>query len=318
MKRLLFSILVLFALSGCASEPGEVGIVARVNGHPIFLSQLEFQHDLMQADYDGRMVPGVEKLRSEYGKILGDLIVQELVLQQLQRLDLAVTDAELKLAEDQVRADYPEGAFEQVLIEEYIDLKSWRQQLRYHLAVKKFYAQVLRPKAKIDYKEAEAYYKKHISDFFLPDSLKLLVLRAPNRKLLERAVDKYLTDNDLKALMQSLGEVSAREVIVREEKLPVSWKSALTDVEPGQTTGILSEKFGFEAIVLLERSPAKVLNPTQAYPLVEEALLDQKLTEAFSAWLDEALSYSTIEISEHLIPEGSKENNQDEESNSSS
>lgn len=318
MKRFLLFALMLIVLSGCSSEPGEVGIVARVNGHPIQLSQLEFQHDLMQADYGGRIVPGVEKLRTEYGQILGDLIVQELILQELQRLDLAVTDKELKEAEDQVRSDYPEGAFEQVLIEEYIDLKAWRQQLLYHLAVKKFYSQVLRPKAKIDYKEAEAYYKQHIADYFLPDSLKLLVLRGPNRQLVERAVERYLTDNDLQSLTRSLGEVSAREVIVREGKLPVSWKSVLDGVQPGQASGVLSEKFGFEAIVLLERSPAKVLTPTQAYPLVEEALLDQKLATAFSEWLDGALSRSVIEVSEHLVPKSEEEGQGEEDSEPSS
>lgn len=300
--RFVFLTLILLAFTGCAEESEEMGIVARVNGSPIFLSQLEFQHDLAQMEYGVSGVPSVDKLRSEYGQILSDLIVQELIVQELARLDLSVTDEELKAAEDQVRKDYPEGAFEQVLIEEYIDLKSWRKQLSYYLAVKKFYSQVLRPKSKIDYKEAEDYYKRHISEYYLPASSKFLVIRGPNKDLVQKAVSRFMEDQDARALSVEFGEVTARDLIVRDERLPKTWAKALTGVGLNQATPIMSGQFGFEALVLLERNPAKVLSPTQAYPLVEEALLDEKLHDAFSGWLEEAMSKANIEVSEHLLP----------------
>lgn len=317
-KNILLAALLLFLCAGCAGEPDEMGVVARINGKPIMLSQLEFQHDLMQTDYGSGMVPSVERLRNEYGQLLGDLVMQELIVQELERLDLSVTDDEFEAAENQVRNDYPEGAFEQVLIEEYIDLKAWRQQLRYHLAVNKFYSLVLRPQIKIDYKEAEDYYKKHISDYYLPASLKLLVIRAPNRQLVERAVEKFQAQKDVESLTTALGEVSARELIVREERLPASWVNALKGVGEGEATAILSEKFGFESVVLIERSDAKVLNPTQAYPLVEEVLLEQKLRKRFSTWLDQTLMSARIEISEHLSPEENSKNEVTNSGNSSS
>lgn len=299
-------ILILFfavVLSACAGDSDDMGIVARVNGEPIYLTQLEFQHDQFQSDYVGAYVPSVDKLRSEYGDILTDLIVQELVAQELKRRDMAVTDEEVQAAEDAVRADYPEGAFEQVLVEEYIDLKSWRQQLRYHLARRKFFHQVLRPQIKIDYKEAEQYYRDHISDFYLPESLRVLVVRGPSRELVERAVEKYLVDQDQMALATAFGEVETREVMVREGRLSAAWRNALKGLEPSQSSSVQADRFGFESLVLLERSKAKVLAPAQAYPLVEEALLDSKLQHAFETWLSEALVAAKISVSEHLLAE---------------
>lgn len=296
-------ILLLVILSGCAGDSDDMGIVARVNGEPIYLTQLEFQHDQFQSDYVGAYVPSVDKLRNEYGDILTDLIVQELVAQELKRRDMAVTDEEVQVAENTVRADYPEGAFEQVLVEEYIDLKSWRQQLRYHLARRKFFQQVLRPQIKIDYKEAEQYYRDHISDFFLPESLRVLVVRGPSRELVEKAVEKYLADQDQMVLATAFGEVETREAMVREGRLSAAWRNALKGLEPGQSSPVQADRFGFESLVLLERSKAKVLAPAQAYPLVEEALLDSKLQNAFEAWLSDALVSARISVSEHLLAE---------------
>lgn len=311
MYRITVFFLLLVALCGCAGDSQDIGIVARVNGSPIYLTQLEFQHDQFQADAAGGYVPSVGKLRSEYGDILGDLIVQELVVQELQRRDMAVTDEEVQEAEQAVRSDYPEGAFEQVLVEEYIDLKSWRMQLRYHLAQKKFYQQVLRPQIKIDYKEAEKYYRDHISDFYLPESLRVLVVRGPSRELVEKAVEKFRIDRDHVQLATAFGEVETREVVVREGRLSAAWRNAVSGLEPGQSSTVLADKFGFESLVLLERSKAKVLEPAQAYPLVEEALLESKLNSALEEWLSATLATAHISVSEHLLGQAFEEKPQD-------
>lgn len=302
MRKYILLCLSLLMLAACSGNGDDLGIIARVNGEPIHLSQLEFQHDQFQADVVGGFVPSVDSLRKEYGDILTGLIVQELVIQELAKHDLPVTDHELLKAEEEVRADYPEGAFEQMLVEEYIDLKSWRRQLKYHLGMKKFYQQVLRPKIKIDYKEAQQYYRDHISDFFLPESLRILIIRGPSREVVGKAVKVYLKDHDRGALATAFGEVETREVVVREERLSATWKNAVGKLEPGQTSGVLTDRFGFEALVLLERSPAKVLEPAQAYPLVEEALLESKLREAFEEWLEKAVEGAKISVSSHLLP----------------
>ncbi len=302
MIRKLYICVLVVLIFGCTNNSEDMGIVARVNGAPIYLSQLEFQHDQFQADTAGTYVPSVEKLKNEYGEILTELIVQELVVQELVKQDMAVTEHELLKAEEVVRADYPEGAFDQMLIEECIDLKSWRRQLFDYLAMKKFFQQVLRPQIKIDYKEAQAYYRKHISDFYLPESLRILVVHGPSRQIVERAVEKYLAEKDQVNLATAFGEVETREVVVREGGLSATWKNAISGLAPGQSSGVLTDRFGFEALILQERSPAKVLAPAQAYPLVEKALLENKLRDAFATWLSSSVTKAKITVSSHLLP----------------
>ncbi|WP_419787820.1 peptidyl-prolyl cis-trans isomerase [Pseudodesulfovibrio sp.] len=301
MIKKSFVCLLLLLLVGCSGNADDIGIVARVNGAPIYLSQLEFQYDQSQSD-SVMAVPSVEKLKAEYGDILTELIVQELVVQELKRQEISVSEHDLLKAEEEVRADYPEGAFDQMLIEECIDLKAWRLQLRNYLAMKKFYHLVLRPQIKIDYKEAQEYYREHISDFYLPESLRVLVVRGPSREIVERAVKKYLTEKDQVNLATVFGEVETREVVVRESRLSAAWKSALAGLQPGQSSGVQTDRFGFEALVLQERSPAKVLAPAQAYPLVEKALLESKLQDAFAKWLTQALASAKITETSHLLP----------------
>lgn len=265
------------------------------------LDTLEYIHDMESLANEGDGIPSVEVLRSEYRDILSGLIVSELVRQELSRLGLEVTDQEFLEEEEMIRADYPEGEFEEMLREQYVDIDHWRIQMRDQLAMRKFMQQVLRPTIKIDYKEAEEYYKAHIADFVMPASMRLLVIRGPNQQIVEGAVAKFREEKDIPGLSKAFTELEVRELVMNEKRLPAIWKASLRGLKVGQNSGVIKEKFGYEALVVLERTPEKVLSPTQVYPLVEEVLLERKLEQAFDAWLDGAVSNARIEISEHLL-----------------
>lgn len=301
MNRMIPFLLLLLLLSGCDRARDDMGVVARVNGKPIALSQLEFQHDLLHMDGAGTFVPSVESLRVEYGSILSQLVVLELIEQELERQNMAVTDDELRAEENRVRADYPGDAFEQVLIEEYIDLASWRRQLRYEIARRKFFQKVLRPHVKVDYLEADTYYKNHIKDFRISESFKLVVLRTALKEDVNRAVAVFRESGDTAQVSKKVPVASVNELTVGAGQLSQDWKEALADLPEGEVSRVLQIRGGFEALVLLRRLPSSVLSPTQAYPLVEEVLVGRKLAEKFDEWLAEQMQTARVEVSAHLL-----------------
>lgn len=300
----LLVLLVAALLSACFD--GDMGVVARVNGHPIHLAQLEFQHDLLHMDSSGTTTPSVDSLRAEYGRILGDLIVLELVRQDLKERGLSVTDEELKAEEDRVRADYPEGTFDQMLVEEYIDLADWRQQVRYTLAREKFNQLVLRPQIHIDYREAEKYYETHLDDFRVPASVHVITVCGVHRDDVEHALKIYRAVHDPQVLHADLKGVAVREMTVPQENLSTVWHNALQELPTGEASPVMEVCSGFEALVLIDCSPAKLLDPSTAYPQMEERLLEQKLQVAFEYWLKKELARAEIRISERLLPKVGK------------
>ncbi|HBR05575.1 MAG TPA: parvulin peptidyl-prolyl isomerase [Desulfovibrio sp.] len=302
MKRLLILCAALLFCSACSSAPREEeGVVARVNGRPIYLNQLEFQHDMLHLEISAA-APTVAGLKKEYGQILGQLIMLELVQEEMEARDLVPTDEEVKKAEETIRADYPPGAFEQVLIEEYIDLDSWRRQLRSHLNLERFFQQVLRPQVRIEYTEAEAYYQEHIQEFSLPPRLRLAVILAQDRDAVDKTLEQYRARRDIAALLAGGGPAAVREITVRDAQLPEKWRDLLSRLQPGQPTGILHDDAGFQSLILVERLPAAVLPPAQAYPLIEQALAEVKLQEAFEQWLSAKIAKAQIAVSAHLLP----------------
>lgn len=280
------AVLALALLSAaCTRSPEEKGVVAKVNGRPITLQQLEMRHGFAVLAGPGENNPSVARLQEEYGQVLGDLVVLELVAQALEKRGLQVVDEELARAEAEIRTDYPPGAFEQVLVEEYIDLDTWRQQLRARLALEKFFREVLRPEIKLDYQEAEAYYKDHIHDFYLPPRVRFIMLRGPGLELVDQAVAAYAQSPDPAAVNARFPQVLVQDLKMREDRLTAAWRGALKGLAPGQASPSLAERDGFTRLILVENTPAKVLDPSRAYPLVEKVLVEEKLGRAFDAWL---------------------------------
>ncbi|ACS80047.1 SurA N-terminal domain-containing protein [Maridesulfovibrio salexigens] len=302
MKKILIGVLLACSLFGCQNKSEEPGIIARVNGNPIYLSQLEYKYDLTHEGVGG-FVPSVEQVRAEYGQILGDLIVQELVAQELEQREIPVSDKELKEAEDEVRSDYPDDSFEQILIEEYIDINAWRSQLKYQLAMDKFFQDILRPEIKIDYKEAEKYYRTHLSDFYMPAGYKFVMVKGMGKDLVLKGVDLYREGLTPAAISAKLRKVSVREIWIRNGQIPANWKPFVEDLEPGKATPVITQKKEVFCLILKEKKEATLLTPLQAYPMVEKVLLERKLKEKFESWLKEKMATSKIKISKELLPE---------------
>ena len=309
-KRFISILLACLLLSGCQTESEDPGVIARVNGTPIYLTQLEYKYDLTH-EGNGGFVPSVEQVRAEYGQILGDLIVQELVSQELGQRGISVSDKELKKAEDEVRSDYPDDSFEQILIEEYIDINAWRSQLKYQLAMDKFYSDILRPEIKIDYKEAERYYRTHLSDFYMPAGYRFVMVKGLSKDLVLKGVKLFREGLSPATISAKLRKVSVQEIWIRSGQVPAGWKPFVEDLQIGEASSVITQKKEVFCLILKEKKQATLLTPLQAYPTVEKVLLEKKLQEKFEAWLQKKLAASKIKISKDLLPEVEKEEQTD-------
>jgi len=304
-RRAILAALAAFALvlAGCNRHgQDDAGVVARVNGRPITLDMVEFQYDLEHFEaLTGRM-PSVSALRGAYGEILGQLIAQELVSQELAKRGQDVTDEELKNAEARIRADYPGDSFQKMLADEYIDLDMWRRRLRYSCALEKFQRLVLRPSIHLDYREVEAYYRAHQDAFRLPERVRLLVVMATDRALTGSVLAAHARTPAAAALMAAYPGAEVREVTIARDLLVPAWAEALRDADAASGKGVIvPNRLGFEGLLLLERLPARDLDIAQVYPRVEAALVDERLQQAFELWLAKAVDASVIRVSSRIL-----------------
>jgi len=289
--RAILPLLLLssLTLAACGSEPAERGVAAKVNGRPIPVKLLEFAHSLSLSN--PMIVPGdaLSGLRAEYGQALAGLIAEELVSQELARRGLEVTPAEVKEAETTARAGYPGGSFEDVLAGEGLDQ-----------------AEVLRPRVSISPEEAQQYYREHSLEFSRPVGVKYLKVESKTGESLGKALKEASGSSDPAGILSVFSEVAVQAQASPEEALPKPWRDMLAGLKPGQASRVGTGGLGFQAFILLERTPARTEGLVQVYQIVEKRLIEAKLKREYESWLTQALNASVIELSPGLTPGSGK------------
>ena len=294
--------LVFVVLAGCAQQPPSKGVVARVNGDPVYLSEVRADHDLHYMTWSSANDFDVQSLGHEYGTVLADIILQRLILQTLSAEHLDVSDEDVAREEALIRADYPDDiSFEQTLIDEYVDLDQWREQLRSRLSRQRFLDDYLRPRVTIGYEAARDYYRDHRSDFVVPERFVFTVFHGKDRESLTAALAAYrqagnATPENGKKIEDGHDVVDIHDMDVPDHALSSSWREILAGLAPQDASEVIAGKNAMTILFLHERTPRTVLSPSAAYPLVEHKLVEQGMKDAFDAWMEHVLAHAKIEI----------------------
>ena len=102
-----------------------------------------------------------EELRDAQVRLLNQLTVELIILERAKELEISVTDDELERAVSEIKSDYPEGEFEETLIEFAVAYDVWLNRLRTRLTMDKVVEAELKSPISISPEDISQYYKKN-------------------------------------------------------------------------------------------------------------------------------------------------------------
>jgi len=283
-------------LCACSGESLPPGVVATVNGEPITLRELEARDDarsgVMLTPLHEALT--VEGLRRRYGESLSVLIAEKLMLQALSEKKLLPSTADVREAENTIRADYPDGEFEKSVQEQYADIAEWRAQLKKMLALRVFQKKVLFPRIAVSDDDVTAWYKANERQFFQLGHLEFLFFTGPDRKRVEQAREAYLAGKT------PADGVTSSTLRMAPERLPTAWVESMTAAGKGKPTPVRQEEALYQFFVLTGRTEPRQLSQEEAAPLIREILAEKRAAPALEKWIEDTLSTAKIRVSSHL------------------
>ena len=94
-------------------------------------------------------------------RVLNQLTERLIVFERAKELGIGVDDQELDARVASIKADYPKGEFEQVLLEQAVSFTEWKNDIRTRLLMQKVIDLELDPKIQVTSEEISAYYEQH-------------------------------------------------------------------------------------------------------------------------------------------------------------
>ncbi|MDR2668456.1 MAG: peptidylprolyl isomerase [Desulfovibrio sp.] len=303
-KRNAYLTLLMFCLAAALLLPGELravpGDVAEVDGQGISFSELESARiSLFTGFSPNAPEPDEATLLSQYRYVLGRIIEEAAVCRYMEQNGFALAPDALEEEERRIRADYPEGAFDDMLIRSGLEIDDWRRALYRCLSVEQFLSKVLRPEITITADEVQQYYLAHTEEFVVPELWHFLRILGRDIKAVEAArADLAAGTEAAEARQKHL--VTIQDINMSIDLVPEELAAALAPLAPGKASKVIKSGQEYTALVLLTKTPPSVLDPAEISQRVERALSEEKMRSIYEDWLRKRLKSVKVRITPAL------------------
>ena len=170
MKKSLFrlfypigSILLCILAMGCEQKTSDYGneVLLRVGEGVLTVHDFNEAFEISKTAYAHNIRQHSDDLRDAQTRLLNQLSIEMVILQRGKELGISVSDDELERAVSDIKSDYPEGEFEQTLIEFAVSYDAWLNRLKTRLTMDKVVDTELKNRISIAPEDISEYYKKN-------------------------------------------------------------------------------------------------------------------------------------------------------------
>lgn len=305
-RPILLFVLLLF-LAGCWQQKPSptAATVALVNDEPITVQEL--QTAIAETNDTGsQTMEATAEEKAELARgLLEQLIERKMLLQEARRLQIQLTEGEMRERLSDIREGVEEEAFLRYLSEQKITKEAWEASARETLLIEKLLNQLVGDQISLPEEELLQYYDSHLEEWSVPEQIKL-------RQILVE------TETEAEAIRQSLAEgadfLEAAQTHAQTlefgkdgdlgyraaEELPMEFEP-LFKAEIGSVSGIIKTPFGYHLVKMEDRQPARTLSFDEVKEQIYQTLLEEKREALFSRWFENIRRKTEVKINEELL-----------------
>lgn len=293
---LLFTL--IFIISGCVNKDKQEGVVATVNDEIITLRSIE---SLLNSKFTPILMfknSSLNTTKNYYGDALGTLIIHTLIRQDLEKRGIPVRNDILENEVLVIKNDFHPQLMEKYFDEAVIDEIDWKELTRDHIELLVFMERVLLPKIKVFPDEVSNYYNKHQKEFIIPECQEITYISASKKDVLEQFCNNIKNIKSITTLQDKNIIIQSFYVPTKDMDNPENYNNKGT--KPGVCGKLFEEKGSWQTTIISNKIASHKLELPEAYSLIEDILIKQKLNNEFEKWLQNALDNSKILVSPNL------------------
>ena len=175
--KLTFLICVLsivYTLAGCADfeSKSKDEYFLRVGDRVITVLDFNRAFEIAKAAYPHNAIQQPAVAREARLDLVNQMIEEMILQERAKELDIKITDAEVEKAVADIKLDYPDDVFDQVLLENAVPYNSWEEGIKKHLLIEKVVAKELDDQIEITPDDVSKYYEERYKNDMLKSDIK--------------------------------------------------------------------------------------------------------------------------------------------------
>ena len=305
MLKKIFYLLILMAifLSACGVfDPPDKRVVITVGKRNVYedelkrdIRRLTFEVGINDEDIKDLILPLVNRIIDHY-----------LILEYGKAKGIQVSDNELETAVKEIKRDYPEKVFQEMLLKRYIDFNAWKEGLRQQLLIEKIIKKALENITTISFQDTKTYFDSHQNDFKHPQMIKLRQIVSSTRDEAEKILALLTQGEDMKGLARKYSKAPEAENggelgWLAKGELEKSIEDVVFSLPIGTASSVVKTTYGFHIFEVLEKRSEGSKSLPESMAEIEQKLSLQKRDAFYRNWLKELRNLFPVLINEGLL-----------------
>ena len=156
----------MFALIGCSGHDTGNGdeYLIRIGERVVTVADFNRAFEIAKTAYTHNSLQNPEDTKEAQLRLMNQMTEELVLLQRAGELGIGVSDEELEKAVEKIKADFPDDAFEQTLLEYAVSYKSWKSGLKTRLLMEKLVQQELKDETVIQPDEVAKFYEENYNN----------------------------------------------------------------------------------------------------------------------------------------------------------
>jgi len=164
--KLIFLICFLwvgYTLAGCSDSEHKQRdeYFVKVVDRTITVSDFNKAFEIAKNAYPQNRIQRPDVAQEVRLRLIQQMIEEMTLLERAEELGITMTDSQVEKALKDIKRDYPDNVFQEILLEYAIPYQSWREGLKTRLLMEKVIAQELGDKIEITHDDISKYYEEH-------------------------------------------------------------------------------------------------------------------------------------------------------------
>ena len=299
--RILSLLLCLSGLvAGCSSEPVVEALPALIVINDQEITKADFLVEFEQSLQKDQQLSGIEREELQRS-FLVQLIDRELIHGEARRLNIALTAADVEVALQGYREDYPGSSFEEMLAERGLTLEAWREELKESLIMEKLLEQAVYSMVSVSDEEVSAYFKANRDQFDRPEQVRarqiVVADEAEGQEVLgilrqERPFAEVAAEYSLSPDAEQGGDLG----FFSRGEMPPEFDAIVFDLPVKRLSDLVKSEYGYHIFLVEEKRKAKRLNKKEASDEIRAILEGRKKEEVYLAWLQDMRARAVISV----------------------
>jgi len=304
--RIFMGFTLLFLIFGCnGSSDGPSGdeVIINVGGRTITLRRFN--------ERVKRSFPGADAGTALRKAVAADMIEEELVLGEADRLGITVDGDELRKEEVRLKEEAGPGGkgdgtgFFDDIRAAYGSVGAWREALKRRLIIQKTTEMVTGGEVRIKKGEALKFYRTHKKDYSEPEKVRARMIVVSTEEEAGK-VRKGLTKKNFAEVAKkvSLGPEAGKGgdlgFFARGE-MPEEFEKAVFNLKPGEISPIVKTEYGYHILLLESKKHARHIGFKEARDDINGKLRRLTRERRFHVWMNSLKKKTVIEVREEFL-----------------